>query len=509
MGIFNKGLKESRRFTTKGFYFGHTEAEGENKAGSQNLDHYFEDYLNVLPRIADEKFIFVGRKGTGKSAIAKFIKDSSEIHNDSFCDLIKFNDIELEEIVQAIPRDNKEHVEVIVFEWLILVRLIRLFVKNVDAQQTREYEKLKNFIGRNAGFVEIDKYHITEIVEKKKLEVSIDVLKHVFGSAIGKYIDTKAIKAPFYQLVNPLKDIVKTILAYPVYQNKEYIILFDDLDIKFKSDDETCTDRLLNLLRAVKNLNTSIFKGSTVKTLVFLRDDIAEVLETKDSDGSKLFSSYEIYLSWYDHDSYKLNENQTNLKRFINKRISINFEANSIEYNKEDPWQSLFHPIPSTYDKTSFKYVLDCTFYRPRDLVLFLSAVGLEEYNYPIDYRILRSLLVKYVHSNVKELKSELSIHFNQIEVVKIFNVLKRLTYGYNNTKSEIENYIKAEFSDDVDVEKIFNYLLVYSFIIYRDPSSGKLFFNYRERSKFLISSENMTYSLHKCLYSYFNPESL
>ncbi len=509
MGIFNRGPKESLSLSTKGFYFGHTEAEGENKTGSQNLDHYFEDYLNVLPRIADEKFIFVGRKGTGKSAIAKFIKDSSHKHEDSYCDLIKFNDIALEQIVQAVPKEDKEQIEVVVFEWLILVRLIKLFVKNIDAQYTREFEKLNNFIKRNAGLVEIDKYHITEIIEKKKLEVSIDVLKHVFGSTIAKYVDAKSVKAPFYQFVNPLKDIIKTLLSFEVYKQKEYLILFDDLDIKFKSEDETSIDRLLNLLRAVKNLNTELFKNSSVKVLVFLRDDIAEVLETKDSDSSKLFSSYEIFLSWYDHELYKLNENQTNLKRFVNKRIAINFEANNVLYDIEDPWQSLFQYVPSVTDKTSFKYVLDYTFYRPRDLVLFMSTIGLEEYNYPIDYRTLRILLAKYVNSNVKELKSELSIHFNQAEVVKIFAILKKLSNKFNSTKTEIENYIKQEFPDEVDVENVFNYLLSYSFIICKDISSGKLFFNYRERSKYLINSENLNYTLHKCIFSYFYPENL
>ena len=510
MGIFTRTKKESLSLTTKGFYFGHTEAEGENKGGKQNLDHYFEDYLNVLPQVADEKFIFVGRKGTGKSAIAKFIKDSSDKDGNSYCDLIKFNDIELEQVVQAVPKENGEHIETLIFEWLILVRLIRLFIQNEDARYTKEYEKLKKFIERNAGFVQIDKYHITEVIQKKKLEVSIDVLKHVFGSTIGKYIDAKSIKAPFYQLVNPLKDIVQKVLSFDVFHNKEFILLFDDLDIKFKSDDECSINKLLNLLRAIKNLNTSIFKGKNVKVLVFLRDDITEILETRDSDTSKIFSSYEIFLSWYDHDNYKLNENQTNLKRFVNKRIALNFETHSIEYNQEDPWQSLFqHNMLVNTDKTSFKFILDHTFYRPRDLILFLSAIGKEEYIFPLDYRTTRVLLIKYANENVKELKSELSISFNSAEVIKIFNALRKISYKNSNSRAEIEDCLRNEFEKEVDVQKVFIYLLAYSIIIQRDQSSGKMFFNYRERTQYLVNSEKLTYTLHKCVYTCFNPEMI
>ncbi|MBM3454092.1 MAG: hypothetical protein FJX80_02970 [Bacteroidetes bacterium] len=333
MGILDRFKSEKNIKNTKGFYFGHTEAEGENKNGIQNLDHYFEDYLGVLPSIHNEKFFFIGRKGAGKSAIAKFLKDSSDKEPNSYADIIKFNDIELEKLIQNIPTEDKTNIELLIFEWLILVRLIRLFVKNESAIYTEEHKKFKHFIERNAGFAEIDKYHIDEIIEKKKLEVSIDVLKHVFGPTIGKYVDSKSSKAPFYQFVTPLKEIVQKVLKYQVFEKKEFIILFDDLDIKFKADSEESKQKLLSLLRAVRDLNTDVFKGSSARVLVFLRDDIKNVLETKDSDTSKMFSSYEIPLHWYNHDNFKSSENNVNLKKFANKRIALNFQANDIKYN--------------------------------------------------------------------------------------------------------------------------------------------------------------------------------
>lgn len=507
MGIFDKSKKDPLNLTTKGFYFGHAEAEGENKRGTQNLDHYFEDYLSVLPELSDEKFIFVGRKGTGKSAIAKFIKDSSDKAVNSFCDLIKFNDIELEKIVQATPEEDKENIELLIFEWLILARLIRLFIKNDSAIYTNEFKKFKDFISRNAGFLEIDKYHITEIVQSKKLELQIDVLKHVFGSTIGKYINVKSVKAPFYKFVIPLKEIISKVLTYEVFQGKEFFILFDDLDIKFKADDPKATEKLLSLLRVAKELNTTLFKDSKVRVLIFLRDDIKKNLESKDSDTSKLFSSYQIQLNWYDHQNFKLNENQINLKRFINKRIKINFEANNIVFNQTDPWSSLFQEDEYHYQsKSSFKYILDSTFYRPRDLVLFLSAVGKEDYKYPLDFRITKLLLNKYIAESITELKSELSIHLTEAEIKKLFVVCKQISNRLNNTKEEIADLIKTQFLEIEKCNTIFFLLLNYSMLIYRDEVSGKLFFNYRENIQEFSELENMTFSIHKCLYNYFNP---
>lgn len=507
MGILDKFKSENNIKNTKGFYFGHTEAEGENKAGIQNLDHYFEDYLGVLPSIHNEKFFFIGRKGAGKSAIAKFLKDSSDKEPNSYADIIKFNDIELEKLIQNIPAEDKPNIELLIFEWLILVRLIRLFVKNESAIYTEEHKKFKHFIERNAGFAEIDKYHINEIIEKKKLEVSIDVLKHVFGPTIGKYVDSKSTKAPFYQFVTPLKEIVQKVLKYEVFEKKEFIILFDDLDIKFKADSEESKQKLLSLLRAVRDLNTDIFKGSSARVLVFLRDDIKTVLETKDSDTSKMFSSYEIPLSWYNHENFRSSENNVNLKKFANKRIALNFQANGIKYNESDPWYTLFssdsHDLQG---KTSFKYFLDYSFYRPRDIVLFLSEIGNNEYTFPLNTNCIKSLIHKFIQANIKELKSELAIHFSIEEVNSLFEILKTIANATSSSKKDKVIELIKDKLPNYEPHKILKLLMDYSILVLIDEDD-KLYFNYRDNDLETVDFSRLNFTCHKAIYRYFNPE--
>ena len=507
MAILKKFKPANSNKTTKGFYFGHTEAEGENKSEKQNLISFFEDYLGVLPSIHNEKFFFIGRKGAGKSAIAKFIKDSSDKEDDSFADIIRFNDIELEKLLQSIPVEQKDNIETLIFEWLILVRLIRLFVKNESAVYTNEHKKFKHFIERNAGFAEIDKYHIDEIIQKKKLEVSIDVLKHVFGPTIGKYVDTKSTKAPFYQFVNPLKEIIEQVLDYDVFSSKEFIILFDDLDIKFKADNETSKQKLLSLLRAARDLNTGIFKNTSARVLVFLRDDIRDVLETKDSDTSKMFSSYAIPLTWYDHYNFKREENKVNLKKFANKRIALNFEANGLSFDKNDPWHTLFssndHELQG---KSSFKYFLDYTFYRPRDIVLFLSEIGENEYTYPLNTNCIKSLIHKFIRANIKELKSELAIHFSPNETKLLFEVLKALSSSSEvNGRDRVMELIEEKLPNH-DSSSILKFLIDYSILVLIDRDH-KLYFNYRSNELETIDFENLNLTCHKSIFRYFNPE--
>ena len=127
MGILSTINRRNEEITktTKGFYFGSTEAEGENVTGSSLLD-YFEDYLDILRRLDVGRFIFTGRKGVGKSAIAKYIHDTSEQTANSYAKLLRINDIEIEQFI--LVTDEEENKEKHIFEWLILVNIIKLII---------------------------------------------------------------------------------------------------------------------------------------------------------------------------------------------------------------------------------------------------------------------------------------------------------------------------------------------------------------------------------------------
>ena len=71
MRLFSK-QKVKKDITTKDFYFGFPEAEGENKKG-QSLTDYFEDYLDIISELDKGRFLFIGRKGVGKSAHCRML----------------------------------------------------------------------------------------------------------------------------------------------------------------------------------------------------------------------------------------------------------------------------------------------------------------------------------------------------------------------------------------------------------------------------------------------------
>lgn len=495
MGIFSNTSK--RNITTKDFYFGAPEAEGETVKG-HSLTDYFEDYLDILGDLQKGKFIFVGRKGVGKSAIAKFIKDKSHQSNDSYATILRLSDLNFEKQVQR-KNDTGDFTEFL-FEWLILLNAVKLVVKNQGGKYTSEYEKLRKFLERNTGSAEIDKFQLDAKFISSGGEVSFGGLLHVFGGVFKKYVSDHLTKAPFYKLINPLKEILKIILEYPANNELELWLMFDDLDISYDINSDIDNQNIMKLLRIAKQYNNEIFCNCRAKILIFIRDDVRDFIVSKYSDSAKIFNSYEISINWYN----RMKENDNPLKKMAQKRIGLNFQKHNIMY-ENDAWGTLIKNHDLGISKTSFKYVLDFTFYRPRDIITFLKTVSTDVYHYPIDARNLKKIIKKYININILEIKSELSLFFNETEKDKIFNELFR--FIANRTKSSQEDVIKKieDLVFNMESKSVLNILMSYSLLIYQNRS-GDVFFTYRESNLEAHDIDSFYITLPKCIYHYYKP---
>lgn len=502
MGIFTNTVSR-KNITTKDFYFGAPEAEGENLSGHSLID-YFEDYLDILNELKKGKFIFVGRKGVGKSAIAKFIKDKSDKSDDSFAKILRISDLCIERQIQ-IETDIVDS-SLLIFEWLILINIVKLIVNNDCGKYTLEYEKLKKFLEKNTGSIEIDKFQVDEKFIKSGGEINFNVLTHAFGGVFKKYFDTKTTKAPFYKLISPLKDILKIIIEYPVNQYFEFWLLFDDLDINYEINREADNRKIIDLIRVAKNYNNEIFKNSNAKVLIFIRDDVRDFIISKYNDSAKIFSSYEIIINWYNHNLSLSDENNNPLKRMANRRVEINFDNHNISY-EDDAWNLLIRDEnygTKSNPKTAFKYILDFTFYRPRDIITFLKTISNENYTYPLNPQAVKKILESYIHINILEIKSELSLFFNESEKNRLFSML--FPFVANSPKSHnevLEKIEEIEFS--IDSKQVMKILTNYSLLIYQNRQGG-LFFNYREDNIDSYNIEDLIISLPKCIYHYYRP---
>ena len=477
MGIFDGVTKRNSRAAsnTGDLYFGKPEAESEDVKG-QGLVEYFDDYLEILSEMQVGKFLFVGRKGTGKSAIAKYIKDKSDQSDNSFACIIRMSDIVIEKIVQ---QDDKER-EYALIEWLILLNLTKLIVKSGSAKYTKEFEKLEKFLERNTGSVDVDQKELIERMTSKKGEVNFDVLRHCFGGIIGKSFQNKEQSAPYYKMITPLKEILKWLFNTEDIENREYWILVDDLDVGYKLENESDNEKLMDLIRIVRVYNTEVMNENS-RILVFIREDICKQIVNRYNDSAKIIQSNNIPINWYLPPAEIGNEDETPLKKLADRRIRIAFEKTGLSIlNNKSPWDCLIEEN-CLYSGSSFKYVLDHTFYRPRDIVTFLDAVRIGRYPIPLSYSNVKRALKKYIELTINEIKSELSLYFDVREKSILFNDVFPYIINHDISLPELEEYLENRGISN-DGKDVVGILLEYALVGFKD-SRNRYYFNFREHT--------------------------
>lgn len=494
--------------TTKDFFIGTPEAEGETTFSSKiKLGEIFGDYLNIFPELDTEKFIITGRKGAGKSAIAEYIYFSATNDANTFCDFVKTKDLDCNRIVQIGKAEGHPIEEKLLFEWIILTKLIKQFTDDQSVQSLKEFKDLKIFLTRNSGLVDIKDYEIEEIVKTKSFEVKIENFKRVFSSLFKEDIGIKEHKAPFYKILQPLKDVVIKLLSDVVNSDNEYYLIFDDLDIGFKESDKESIENVTNVIRVAKDYNIDIFgkNGLKAKVIILLRDDLKRIIVKHSADTAKLFSSYEIPLIWYEHENFKYNENIVGLKKLINKRITVNFEKLGTAHDEDDPWSTLFKD-DFGYNGSSFKYLIDYTFFRPRDLILLFKPLPKNSYRIPLTFQNSKSLINSYVEELILEVKNELSASFSEVDISKVFLCLKELRHRQPLSRNIVISEFRQQgisYEPELALILLFDYSIIGNIDI--SDNVTKVYFKHRERrDEPCVINFDLKFIYHKAIEIFF-----
>lgn len=498
----------SRRFkvTTKGFCIGVPEAEAEATTSSIKLDVIFEDFLDVFQQLNNEKFIVLGRKGTGKSAIGEHILSISNDSPTLFSTFIKKDEIDIEKIVQIGKEEGVAIERALLYKWIILTKFVSLFADNQSLACLNGMQHLSKFIKKNRGFININNYEVKEIIKQYGISVNVEYFKRYLSANGLANTEYRYDKAEFYKLIPDLEKVVVNILKSD--NENKYILMFDDLDIGLKMYNKDSVDTLADLIRIVKYYNNDVFARNSIKSkiIVFMRTDIKRHLDYT-ADMPKIFASYATELRWYE-DFLRNNETKLLLRRFINKRIQINFEEHDLIINNlNDPWTSFIDEQSFYGEKTGFKHIIDHTFFRPRDLILFFKNVGTLDLDIPLSNKVVNSILMKnYSMEMVSDIKGELSLNYDRQTIDNILLALSRCIDSYNRDPFSYDTLAlelsNANVEGDINIviEDLFEYSLIGNY-----NGSGDVSFKFRESLGETVTMDKQSnFILHYVLQSYF-----
>ena len=502
MSIFsNSTSNQNKKGTTEGFFFGAPEAEAERIFEVKHCVSFFDDYNNVWRELENGKFIISGRKGTGKSAIAKRILDLKKMDS-CYAELIKSEDYKLYQNV-VYSDDGDEITAEMIWEWMVLTKFVKMIL---DKKNTYipEYKALEKFWKNNSGILSVDVFDIKEVVQHKKTNLSINPIKCILGGEYSKYKECTMTHAPFYRFIPVLRDIVQRVLRMDVYKNIDFILMFDDLDIPFKLNDTEDKCKLLSLIRIAKTYNTQTLSNSSGKVLLFLRDDVSRSLQSVAADTGKIFGSYECQLKWYNHEYDNDDDSRNLIKKFVNRRLQINFDILKVPYNAQNPWINFIEDDLYAYNgSTPFHYLLDFTFYRPRDFINMFKDIGSRHYELPLNPRNVKTLLQEYVKNNMVEISNELSIIYSEEMVKSIKNLLRQVAEEVPVSFSRLIEMLNNNGLE----ESVLDELLEYNLIIPRDIN-GHNYYSYREDMAEGDKNE-YNYSLPKSVFTYYKRQSI
>ena len=129
MGILSDISKKiSGNYILQNFVVGYPEAEAESGSNAVNILDVFDDFLHVFPSLNNGKFIIVGRKGSGKTAIAEYLHAQTKNCPTAFSSILKMSDVKIHELIQSnlhISIDKR-----LIIRWVLYINFINLLLMN-------------------------------------------------------------------------------------------------------------------------------------------------------------------------------------------------------------------------------------------------------------------------------------------------------------------------------------------------------------------------------------------
>jgi hypothetical protein len=342
--------------------FGAVDADND-----QLLLRTFEDHEAFLDLVDMRRFLVIGKKGSGKTAIFKRVLTIHQ--HDVFTFGHTFSDYPWDYHARQARVDIPEF-DKFTHSWkyLILLTASKILLNQdqsipFDDTSMEAVGKLESFVVDTYGSRDPDVTQIFTPSKSLKLKPSFE-------------FDIKLLKAgispeavPMEHLPTVIQDVNRNLLRYTLstlHPEHKYYICFDQLDLGFDPRNPEYVSRLIGLLLAARDINIAARDaGKSLLVAVFLRDDIYDSLHFEDKN--KLTENFVSIIEW-DTPRTRKTLRQLMEKRFIEVLAENAHEGIS--------WGDVFNEqqeMPGRQSK--YQHILDRTFLRPRDMIKFVNSV--------------------------------------------------------------------------------------------------------------------------------------
>ena len=448
------------RSLTEAKNFGAIDADSD-----QLLTQTFEDHQAFLALREMEKFLIIGKKGSGKTAIFKQIITNTDPEIFTFGHT--FSDYPWQhherQARAGIPDFDKFTHS---WKYLIMLTASKMLLNYDEAlpfddESMEASRKLESFVVDTYGSRDPDVTQIFTPSKSLKLKPNIQFDVGLLKGGVSP----ESVPMEYLPLV--VQDVNRNLLDYVLtclHPNHQYYICFDQLDFGFNPEDASYINRLIGLLLACRDINLAARNaGKRLCVAVFLRDDIYETLRF--DDKNKLTENFVSLIEW---DTPRTNKS---LKDLMEKRFRAVLSEHPREYVK---WIHVFNEaqeMPGRQDK--YRYILDRTYLRPRDMIKFINAIlanykertlrgtNTETKFSNLDVQLARQEYSHYLHA---ELEDEIYKHLPEykmyLDLLRTIGAWHFETKAFENVVNERPDLSNGETPATI-LEKLYNHSII------------------------------------------------
>ncbi|MDR2993176.1 MAG: FunZ, partial [Bacillus cereus] len=354
--------------------------DGEYEAARDDFEQLFYTKNSKFDEIMrPEKFIITGRKGTGKTILAKYIYKKINENPNGYCVISNKNDFTLRKLIDLQYRELKGEELSLFWKWTFLLQLSQAILsgdkflkripltakyklnKFVKSKYPQDIFKIKDFSKSYGSKSSLKADMKTKSIQETSLAATRED---------NTQISTNYISKEYFELIERLEEL----LFKCIKNDKEIVLIYDDLDeLEEKVGEDSFYHRtLIAMIETIKNLNVlfqSLGKRNT-KIIVLLRSDIIDEIHKFSSNSNKLITESKVNLYWLEKN-YKSSADHPLMEMVLNKVQKSVKEYSSV--NKNDLYKLLF-PYPIN-GKNAIAYLLDYSFGRPRDITRYLNLI--------------------------------------------------------------------------------------------------------------------------------------
>jgi energy-coupling factor transporter ATP-binding protein EcfA2 len=364
------------------------------------LSSCFEDHEAYLDLNMQKKFLILGRKGSGKTAI---FKRMLTIHQqDTFCFGHTFSDYpwhhhDLQARIGIPNFDKFTHS----WKYLILMTASKIILNYdqslpIDSKSMDYMMRIEQFILDSYGTRDPDVTQIFTPTRYLRIKPNFQIDLKILKAGISPE------QVPMPELPKIVQELNANLIEYIIdclNPANKYYVLFDQLDLGFDPTSPDYCNRLIGLLLACRDLNLAAKnKNKKFFAAIFLRDDIYDMLQFEDKN--KITENYVSLIEW---DTPRTNKS---LKQLMEKRFNVLLR----EQEEQITWNDVFDESKEMPGhQTKFQHILDRTYLRPRDVIKFCNSI-LKQYKTRIQRH---SGPEKIQNTDIHNARVEYSIYLN------------------------------------------------------------------------------------------------